>query len=498
MARKRDYLLSSLLMSLLLCTGLHAEDLLEKGISDYKAENYEEAEVIFSGVLKTGPDSTTALYYMGLTQKRLGNLKAAIPYLKKAAQSAIPVRDSFLELADTYIALENYKEAYHWLDLADKNGAAASNTAFLRGQILMNEKRFDDAIVQFGKAKSADPALAPSADLQIAMAHASERRLEKARASLKTVITISPESEMAEYARSYEKTFDNVIKEHRTWRGTLYTGYLYDDNVFGKPRSELFGINFPKKSDNGFVGNFRLDYTPFLEGRKLFSAQYAVNTTTYGQRSEYNQIVQNFSLTPGISLSNGAVTLPVIYSHYMLGQDPYMHQIAVRPSYFLMFKEGHIAQFSLGFARREMLKKPLSPQENRDSNIFSGTVGYLYTFAEGKGFFNVRYELSDDVAEGTNWHNLGNRFSAVMLIPLWSRLSATASGEVQLQNYQNANSYFGVRRDDTLWNGVVGLSYEIRKGFKLNAQYAHTRAESNINIYDYTRNTVMCGLETVF
>ncbi len=493
--------IAAVLSLLLLCAlpiSASAQGLLERAIDEYRAENYEEAQELLSQALKADPGSARAYYYKGLTLKRMGNIKAAIPSFKAALKQIPPEKAACLELAAIYLTLDEYEQAADWLQQAEKNGARPAEVAMLRGMLLMRQKRHDDAIAQFSAAKAAEPALAPTADFQIAMAHASARRLEQARASLKTVITISPDSDMAEYARDYEKTFANVVKDHRTWRGTVFAGYLYDDNVFGKPRSEIAGIVFPKNRDNAFVGNFRLDYTPFLEGRKLFSAQYALNTSTYGQRSEYDQISNSISMTLGISLDSGALTAPITYSHYLLGQDPYMQQIATRPTWYLMLVPGHILQTGLGYSRREMLKKPLSPEENRDANIFSGTLGYLYTFAEGRGFLNLRYELSDDVAEGKNWHNLGNRFSALALIPVWKGVSVNLSGDVALQNYQNSNSYFSVRRNDTLWSMAAGVSWEAIKGVKLNAQYGHTRAESNINIYDYTRNTIMCGLELNF
>lgn len=57
--------------------------ILEKGIGQYKHENYDEALANLQQAVKDDPESSLASYYLGLNYKRLQQYKKAIPLLKK-------------------------------------------------------------------------------------------------------------------------------------------------------------------------------------------------------------------------------------------------------------------------------------------------------------------------------------------------------------------------------------------------------------------------------
>jgi hypothetical protein len=74
----------------------------------------------------------------------------------------------------------------------------------------------------------------------------------------------------------------------------------------------------------------------------------------------------------------------------------------------------------------------------------------------------------------------------------------TASGEVFWQHYDHRHTVFDVVRRDKTYTGSAGLIWEIVKGLSVNLQYSHTRADSNIAVYDYKRNVYNVGVEYTF
>ena len=64
--------------------------------------------------------------------------------------------------------------------------------AFLKGLVLLKEGMTKEAILAFEKAKQLDASLSQTADLQISIAYAKERRFGKARENLKTIISDGP------------------------------------------------------------------------------------------------------------------------------------------------------------------------------------------------------------------------------------------------------------------------------------------------------------------
>jgi hypothetical protein len=169
-----------------------------------------------------------------------------------------------------------------------------------------------------------------------------------------------------------------------------------------------------------------------------------------------------------------------------------------KPTVSLMFLPNHIGQLSVEYARREMLKSPINRDENRDANIFILSPRYIYSFLAGKGMFNVKYEFSRDDTEGKNWENTGNQINMNLLMPLVSKLSLIFSGDIFLQHYDHTHTVYGMERKDRTYFGSAGILWEVFKGFSLNLQYSHTRADSNIRVYDYRRNVYSIGAEYTF
>jgi hypothetical protein len=166
-------------------------------------------------------------------------------------------------------------------------------------------------------------------------------------------------------------------------------------------------------------------------------------------------------------------------------------QIAVNPN--------NILQFSTGYDRREMIQGPLDIDENRDGNIFSLTAGYYSPFQTGKGIFSITYEFTNDDTEGKNWANVGHRASMSILIPeLIGKTDLILSGDVFLQDYKNTHSVFEVKRKDKSYTASVNFLVTLLKGLYLNLQYTYNRDDSNIAVYDYSRNIYTTGLEYRF
>ena len=198
-----------LIFILLILCGLAAnpcasENFLEKGITEYKAENFEEALEILIKAREQEPRSPEAAYYLGLTYKQVGNYKETVVRFRDAIHLTPSVRDAYTELIEVLYATDQLKEAMDWVKRAEKEGVKPANISFLKGLILLKQGKTKGAIGAFNKAKELDSSLAQAADFQIAMAHAREKRYAEVKESLKAVISIDPASEVASFAREYE------------------------------------------------------------------------------------------------------------------------------------------------------------------------------------------------------------------------------------------------------------------------------------------------------
>jgi len=483
--------------SVRLATEMDGEEL-KKGIEEYGAENYEEALELLQKASEQQPGSSVVAFYLGLTYKQTGKYKEAAKRYRDALLFTPPVLDAYTELIEVLYNLNELKEAKEWIAKAEKNKIKPANIAFLKGLVLVKEGKNKDAINAFLKAKELAPSLSQSADFQIAMVHTKERRFAKARETLKALMNVDPTSELASFAKEYEKSIAKVLETYRTWRAAVGIAYQYDDNVLAKPSTAITGVDITGESDKSMINTFRIDYAPLISGQWSFNGQLNFYANTYSRIHTYNVMAPSLSLIPGYNFQDGMITVPLSYSHIWLREREYMSVTAAKPTLSVMLAPGHIGQFSMGYTKRELLQAPINSDEDRDGDIYSASAGYLYPFAGGKGMFNGRYEYSRDAADGVNWDNTGNRITLGLLVPLLDKLNLTASGDMLVQDYKNVHTAFGLKRKDKIYTGGLGLTYEILKDFNMNLQYSHTRADSNIAVYDYKRNAYIAGLELRF
>jgi len=506
----RQFIINVLILSLFIffAVSVNAEELLQKGIEQYRAENFEEALEIFKEVYKKEP-STVASFYLGLTYKQTGDYRKAKEYFKEALTGKPRINDAYTEIIEVLYFLDELNEAMLWIKEAEANFIMPSRIAFLKGMILSKMGRFDEARKSFEKAKSIDPALTQASDLQIALTYSSERKIKEATKALESLIKLEPKTDIAEFASDYLNTLKTVYKE---WTITLGLAYQYDDNVVSKPTGTI-GVpavdEISGKKDSALINTLRISYRPMLEGDLFFTGDYSFYTKNYFSSYKYETTLSTITLTPGLNIKNGFITLPLSYSHMWLNEREYMSLFSLNPAVSIQFIPGHILQLSAGYGKREMLKyiKGADPDEDRDSNQYSISAGYFYPFKE-KGVFYSKYEYLIDDTQGRNWNSYSHRVSAGVVYPVTEKLSFQLAGDYTWQNYKNINTYSGrgvrgfpetpTKRKDRIYSLITGIIFEASKTVKINGSYYHFREDSNFPIYDYKRNIYTVELNFSF
>lgn len=478
---------------------------LEEGIVQYRAENFEEAQLLLEKARAEQPGSSVAAFYLGMARKQGGDLAGAIRALTDAAALKPPVLDAYLELADACHVSGDDAQALRWVRRSEEARVQPARSAFLKGLILSAQGKGEAALPAFRQAKHLDPSLAQSADFQIAIVMAGSRKLARARDALRAVVAADPNSEIASFAKEYEQSFTRIIESYRPLRLTLGLNYLYDDNAISNPSNAeaKAQIGSPTgQRDHAFLGTLRLDYAPMLSGDALFSAQYLLQSTKYGDtNTEYENpstLINSLTLIPGYAFGSSALSMPVNYSHVLLKEEKYQQLISARPTWSWQVAPQHILQGGFNYTRRDMLSEPMVPEENRDADIFGLSAGEIFSYGDRGGMASLRYDFSYDAALGSNWENRGQRVSLTGVVPLTATVKLNLSGEVSLQDYLNSNTIFGIKRDDTTWFGTAGLSWNLTRDIVVSAQYAHTTAHSSVPVYGYSRNTFSTGFEVGF
>jgi tetratricopeptide (TPR) repeat protein len=479
---------------------LHAADnLLEKGIEEYKAENYEEALDILLAVRYEQPASSIAAFYLGLTYKQMREYKLAERNLREAVTLSPPVKDAYLELAEVLYTLDVLREAKEWVVKSEREGIKPAHTEFLKGLIFLKEGKADDAIAAFENAKKLDQSFSQPADFQIAAAYVQKQRFEEAKRSLHTIQDIDPLTDLAAFSKEYERALSRTLALYKPWQFRVGIAYQYDDNVVLKPGTDIQGVDISGEKDSSIVSTLSVLYSPLLNGPFSLRCHYDLYNNMYFHTTSHNLFTQAVSVVPGYTIKNSFLSLPISYAYLWVEGDPYMSLLTMRPTLQITIAPNHIGQFTIGYDKRELIEGALDRDEDRDGNVFNASAGYIRLFKEGKGAFNVFYEFSNDDTDGKNWANTGNRFIVSCLIPdLLKKTNLVLSGDIFLQDYKNTNSVFEKKRKDEIYTVSATAIAEIVKALYLNLQYSYIRADSTIAVYDYDRNIYTMGFEYRF
>ncbi|MCG6553951.1 MAG: surface lipoprotein assembly modifier, partial [Candidatus Magnetominusculus sp. LBB02] len=460
--------------------------------------NFEEAIVFFKKAKETQPGAPAVSYYLGVALKKAGDIKGAMDNLIEALNMVPPVAEAYTELIEIYYSQDKLTEAKEWIAKAEAASVKPGAVAFFKGLVLLKEDDNTGAIEAFNKAKELDLSLAQSVNYQLAAAYSKERQFANAKTALEAVIEADPASDMASFAKEYQKAVEDNIANNRQWRFTLGIAYRFDDNVLLKPEDGIPGIDISGQRDSAIINTFRIDYQPNLGSKWFLNAQYNLISNLYFRNDTHNLLIQSLTLNPGYNLKDAAISLPITYNYALLKGSAYMGLLSLRPTANWMFEKSHIAQGFIGYERRDMLGALLDPDENRTGNRYLGGLGYVYILSEGKGMLNFRYEYSQDITEGQNWANVGNKLSAGATMPLAADIYGILNFESFFQNYKYDHTVFGFKRIDDTYTGTVGVVWQAANFMDVNLQYMHTTAYSNIFLYKYNRNMVTTGVEFRF
>ncbi|MDD5072552.1 MAG: tetratricopeptide repeat protein, partial [Candidatus Omnitrophica bacterium] len=172
-------------------------------MSQYKRENFDEAVVLLKKARQEDPNSSLAAYYLGITYKQLQDYKLAKEQLTDAVTLTPKIKEALVELVEVLYQLGETSEAKSYIATAEKENIKPSQTAFLKGLVLLKAGENMDAITAFENAKAIDPTLAQAADYQIGIAHLKEKRFAEAKKVFHEIIILDPNSDLASFSSEY-------------------------------------------------------------------------------------------------------------------------------------------------------------------------------------------------------------------------------------------------------------------------------------------------------
>lgn len=484
--------------------------LLKEGIEQYNRENYEEAIEILTKARAEAPSSADAALFLGLAYRQINDIPNAFRHFSDAVNLKPLSDNAIVEMIEASTLLEKPDLANKWIAVAEEHKVYPSRVAFLKGAARAKEKRYEEAIAAFEKAKQLDPAYTQSADFQIGVCYMNLRKYAQAQDLFQSAITKDPLSDMASYARRYQEAAEQWRYIERPLRLTIGVVGQYNSNYRNlgdsyalAPAGYNEALEDTDKRSLGMQNTVRLDFVPTLPAPFVFNAGYTMHNTLHEKYGTENDTLANsITVAPGLSFERFAVNLVANYTHN-LKRDPsytrYSESSSVGPLFRFLMSKSHILEASASYTRKNFFKAVSNPElENQTSRGLDSALSWTWLFKEN-ALLNLRLGYTKDNADGIHYDNQGYRASLNMIYPLLESLRLQCGGEFYLQDYKNENVIFdNTLRKDRLYTGMVGLTWSVFKHVDLLAQYMYTKVNSNIYAFDYKQDVISLGVELKF
>jgi Tfp pilus assembly protein PilF len=471
---------------------------LERGIGQFKHENYDEALPLLKQAREEDPSSTLAAYYLGLDYKQLQDYKSAIPHLKDAVTNKPKIIGALIELIDCLYQEGELEEAIKWISEAEKEGIRPAQVAFLKGLVLVKQDKTQEAITAFKQAKQLDKTMEQSCDYQIGIAHLKTKEFGYAQEAFNDVIALEPLSNTARYASEYLDAITKRTEAMRKLKLNVGVAWQYDDNAILAPDDASLAANISDKSDFREVYTTNLEYNHQFSERLGIRNQYLFYFAKQNDLGFYNTMSHSLVVQPNIYFKRSILSFPTTYTHTSVNEKSYLSNPAINSIYNFMVGDKQMGQVFLQYNNKNYLWTPSTANENRDGNELRGGLGWYLFFAKRKGFFNLRYDANKDWAKGNNWEYFGNKVSSVVTLPVTDKLKIMLLGSALFQKFSNTHSVFYVRRNDKVYTLTSLITYQFHKDWEIQAQYTRIKDDSSINLYSYNRNISSIGFQFNF
>ncbi len=526
--RVRFFLLAATAILIVIAVHAHAQEpdaevAATEGVLAYRMRHYDEALVLLRSALELSPQNARGLYYLGLTHLALGQTEQAVSPLEALHDLRPEDVDVMYHLGGTYFALARFDQAEPLLEETFRRQPDMEHLGYYVGFLRYRHQDYKRAAEAFGAVRSSDADIRQLAKFYRGLSLGVLGLSDQALAELASVQQEQPVSPMTGASVRIREALAAVPKKKALskLRAHLSVGGFYDDNVAINPNANpdpfVQTLRERPTSTPGFMTSLRADYAFYRQGPFEATATYS-----FYQTVNTNSGVGAFDIQDHMGGLSGAYRgtlgpLPYelgtqyTYDYMLLGLDGFLARrslivpvVLVPPGTTIpgLGTVQHLSTLLYRHQNKNFFREPgdndirFAPESRDADNNMFGFL-HVFRFAQDRYLFRLGYQYDNEAAKGTAFTYQGNRLQTggEVLLP-WQNLALRLDYEIHWRDYEFAQTVFTDNagnlspRSDTSRLLFLQLSKPISRLLTLALQYQGIRNESNIPVYDYTKNVV--------
>lgn len=377
------------------------------------------------------------------------------------------------------------------------------DVSFYLGRAAFETGDYESAAMAFERVLIMVPD-APRVKLELARTYAQLGSREIARQYFRLVQASNPPEAVWQNIESFLASMDDAERKHFI-NGFITFGLFYDDNVGVFPKSDTIYINglpfeldTKKESDAGLqvtgVLNhvYRLSGTPYAWKSSLFTFN-----NFYEEQDDYT--FNSAGLTTGLSRMTDKYLWDVQaqFVRAAMDNDKYFGMLGLNANYSRRFD-----QYLYVNAGAAIQNKRYYDNDDMDAFTWNVSVNPVLNFGDNRLSLMLFHE--DENADGDIYSYQRNAVAVRYDRYLPWDFAAYGSFRYQETDYEDQMALFGVDRSDkqalfefgvsrTLWR-----STDHRQSISAQVSQTITKAESNIDLYEFDKNLTLTSLTYAF
>ncbi len=489
-----------------------------RGAMEFSRGRYERAETFFRAALKAKPDDPETSAFLGQTLLRRKKDAEAEAVFRRMLDVDPSSPQAWLGLGIIQYHRKDYRAAKASLLAAERTAPDHPLVHYYLGLVHHELGEYEEAPARFKQAMTLSPDLAPTAQYYTGVAHLRRGALAEAREALQAVLAAEPESEHGRSAQELLVQIEQAAPPPSRWKATASAGMEYDSNVVllpggTSPPAGPTGIS--RQWDWRTVLTGALDLRAIQTERLVGGVSYAIYQSFHSRLSGFD--VEDHQPTAYAQYQVGPLTIGAqyIYNYTLVGRSPYLNANTGLGVLTLTESKNTYSQFQFRYMDKVFRDgRFLLNSARNGKNWLAGLTQYL-VFAESKGRLWVGFIYDTDVTGGgsptvagppntkdnADWDYNGYHITTGLELPPVLDWGLSLAFDWIHQQYTNPNSFSAdgrTRRRDNIYAATAALSRDLTEHFTLPIQYAYTRDDSNLDVFQYTRSVTTVVLSASF
>jgi tetratricopeptide (TPR) repeat protein len=487
---------------------------LAKGMYLYNQGRYGEAEQRLKDAYNARPGDQTSGYYLGLSSLRLQRFRDAEQRFREVLKRHPEDAKARLGLGMALYHQDRYREASTELSTAERTLKDDPLLYYYAGLAAAEQQSYEQASDKFLRAGKLDPELSNDARYQRGATLHSQHQYQQATTEFRSAVE---GGQPAVAAPERPLPVPSAQPPSKRWSANYGLSLQYDSNVVLLPGGSALPNNISHKDDfvtafNGY-GEYR-----FLQTDKwTVGAGGGFFANVHARLSDFNV----FDLAPTLyaerRLGAAQLRLQYILDYVTVGGDPYLLSNALQPTLTIPESDRTYTQAFFRYQNKDFksfrdnqLGAPVN--QTRDANNYMIGAMQYWKLSNDRGYLRGGYTFDTDRTAGgdgpttpgvptsADWQYTGHRLSTGVAYQPLAATTLQLAFDYYRQNYSNPNSFspdLTVRKDN-IYQLTGTVVRDLRSWLWLAFQYSYTRDQSNVAVFDYSRNIISLTLGGAF